>query len=185
MQPLLQLMRCFAVIATATATATATAAATATATSGALDEMWLRQPLVSDAAMLAQYRKQFVLVAVSGTDDLPLLRTAAAELGSGLSSLLGRTVASSCCGAPAAAASAAAGTLLVSVDAEAHAALGAEGFSIGRAAENNIVLSAKTASGALSAPSGCWATCSAPRRCQPTPARSPRWSCACGTCGTT
>ena len=70
--------------------------------SSKLDEMWLRQPLLTDKALRAQAQAHFRRVVVESdvrtAKTLPQLWTAASELTSGLTNLLGRELPrAQCC----------------------------------------------------------------------------------------
>lgn len=103
-----------------------------------LDEMWLRQEPVADAAALKTYRAQLKHVKVTAdgsivadAEQLAQLHTVAEELSEGLTRLLGANVTASCCAPPASGdASAAAGELAVQVTAASRHKLGAEGFTL-------------------------------------------------------
>jgi alpha-glucuronidase len=114
------------------------------------DPLWLRYPLVIDRNRLHTYRSLITSAHVSAgaTSDavsLAQLRSAAAELGLGLSGMLGKDIKPTCCsqlddGAVS-------GEPLVSIEPEE--ALGKEGFRIGRSAAGGVTVVAATASGAL------------------------------------
>ena len=121
-----------------------------------LDPLWLRQGLVADAAQLRLFRQQLGAVAIAADEavladahEVAQLRTAAEELSSGLSRMLGRNVSATCCSSKPASAH---GHLAVSV-AEAHlSTLGTEGFTLASADGDPLYaasLRAATASGAL------------------------------------
>ena len=111
------------------------------------DPMWLRYTLHPNATALQQRIARVTVIGDEPTcadaDEVARLTTVAAELGEGLSAMLGRDTPTSCCNAS----SAGAGALVVTVSAE-HAALGAEGFAIANA-DDGVAISASTGSGAL------------------------------------
>jgi alpha-glucuronidase len=137
---------------------------------GLLDPMWLRFPLVPSPSLRAAYASSlgggvaFVADAsvLASPAEEAQLHTAADELTTALSALLGTTVSVTCCGpSPGAggtssttSATAAGGVLLVSVGQAGpehdHTELGPEGYSISiRGGGSGITLGAMTASGAL------------------------------------
>eukprot|EP00927_Polykrikos_kofoidii_P054465 TRINITY_DN48879_c0_g1_i1.p1 TRINITY_DN48879_c0_g1~~TRINITY_DN48879_c0_g1_i1.p1 ORF type:complete len:910 (+),score=68.65 TRINITY_DN48879_c0_g1_i1:61-2790(+) len=119
-----------------------------------VDELWLRYSAVSDPVRLADYRVMFKRVVVeirsqtnASTRTLTQLHVCTEELASGLTKLISREIVGICCSPILAPPKE--GTLLVSVDRDEQAALGAEGFSIGRSALGAVTVRAASASGAL------------------------------------
>jgi hypothetical protein len=121
------------------------------------DPLWLRYPLVSDKNRLVEYRGAITTVRVAAAEPadnhtLLQLEAASSELRLGLSGLLGQPMHVACCHAVAlgagAATSEATTQLLVQVVPSRLAALGPEGFSIGRAA-SGVTVDAATPSGLL------------------------------------
>ena len=119
------------------------------------DPLWLRYPLVLDRNLLHTYRTLITSVSVSvgkkGKSDaatLAQLRAAAAELGLGLSGLLGAEITATCCASSADSAPAG-GELVASIVPDSDGSLGAEGFRVGRSKEGGVTLQAATGSGLL------------------------------------
>lgn len=111
-----------------------------------LDDMWLRRDLVADPRLRATYLKQMGSVAVVGDGDvsdaasLAQLRTVAAELGDGLTKMLGAPVPATCCYA--------AGAQLVVRVGRLRGDRGPEGFAVA-AYPDAVAMEANTPSGAL------------------------------------
>ena len=125
-----------------------------------LDEMWLRQPMIADDALLAEARVAFHSIVVQGAEyqeasKLLQLQTVAEELREGLNNLLDQSTSTTCCD-DAPDAEIAAGTLLVTVGVSQFSHLGPEGFAISNLplsnnghAKQTYQLHAATPSGAL------------------------------------
>ena len=67
-----------------------------------LDEMWLRQPMIADDALLAEARVAFHSIVVQGAEyqeasKLLQLQTVAEELREGLNNLLDQSTSTTCC----------------------------------------------------------------------------------------
>ena len=115
------------------------------------DPLWLRYPRILNGNLLHTCRSQISSVrvsagAVNDAVSIAQLRSAAAELGLGLSGMLGKDITPTCC-IDQSDLRAARGELVVSI--EADASLGKEGFRIGRSGFGGVTLEAATASGAL------------------------------------
>ena len=117
------------------------------------DPLWLRYPLVLDRNLLHTYRTLITSASVSagkGKSDaatLAQLRAAAAELGLGLSGLLGAEITATCCTSSAGSAPTS-GELVASIVPDSDGSLGAEGFRIG-AQKGGVTVQAATGSGLL------------------------------------
>ncbi len=144
-----------------------------------LDEMWLRQPVVSDAARLKTYRSQIREVVVRAdvehqSDEVSLqqLHTVADELGQSLTRLLGVNIPAACCNASRGDSGYSGGrngTLTVHVSAAHTATLGMEGFALAAADGDPLYaarVDAATPSGALY---GCYRLLSYVQRGAPLP----------------
>jgi alpha-glucuronidase len=121
-----------------------------------LDEMWLRMGMVTDEAMLHQYQQLIKRVVVVGEEEVlkdatqvKQLHTAASELSTGLSSLLGITIAAQCCSNTSTTTTTTQKNGTLHVEVGLQHGLGDEGFAIDRNDGGGVRVRANTASGAL------------------------------------
>ena len=145
-----------------------------------VDPLWLRYPVIADAARRAEYTAVIASVRIVGARaSSPTLQSAAAELGAGLSGLIGRHIPVKTAAAESVLGGCDGGSELivnVTATAVALAELGAEGYAIERRSSpgrcehlgtDSIEITATTGSGALH---GSFALLGMLQRGQPLPA---------------